>query len=255
MAILAYHNGDAVVSTIAARDALPTRIHGMEVTVLDSIADILTGGGEAGYQWNAVAQQWILIWKTTSDNLTFVTETKLIVAGNVTSDYIPYNGLVWNAFVTDSLDVFVANVYPTLVSNELSLDTNSFDGQFITYTYGYNLIDAAVALAVSNQAAIDQAQTAALSELIRLSTAIPIIETLIVSNDKIVLTYPPVGGLNGVLNTALVKRFDAGGVTEAPVLRDPSDSTGKTFIISVDFAGQWNFDPVVIQYLHIPPAV
>jgi hypothetical protein len=246
MAILITNDGDKTVNTIADRNAIIKRFDGMQVTVLDSIADILTGGGEAGYQWNETHSRWMLIWKSTPDTLTFVVETKLITDGKVTADYVPYNSLVWDAYITDNSNNVIANITPTASLKDILIGSNTYDGLSLTYTYGYNLIYTAVSTATTELQAFA-------NEASRVGGSIPIIESLIVQNDKIVLTYPPKNGVNGILGPATVKHIDAGVMSEAPVTKDNSDATGKTFIVALDYPGQWDFNSVLIQYLYVPP--
>lgn len=145
MAILITNDGDKTVNTIADRDAITQRFEGMKVTVLDSIADILTGGGESCYQWNSAQSKWMLIWKTSKDNLIFTTETKTITNGAVTTDYIPSNGVLWDCYVTNPIGVVVADIsYPTIVGKDVDLGSNVYEGYTLTYTYGYGMIEAAV---------------------------------------------------------------------------------------------------------------
>lgn len=81
-------------------------------------------------------------------------------------------------------------------------------------------------------------------------TARPVLDVLVVSNDKIVLTNAPRNGLQGVMNFATVRHIDADGMSwDVPVTIDVSDITGKTFVLAVPTAGQWNTKSVQVQYL------
>ncbi len=69
MAIIIAKDGDKSVATIGARNALTSRFEGMQVTVLDAIADVQVGGGRAGYIGSVALNDWLLTWKSTLDNL------------------------------------------------------------------------------------------------------------------------------------------------------------------------------------------
>lgn len=144
MAILITNDGDKVVNTIADRDAITQRFDGMNVTVRDSIADVLTGGGEAGYQWNDKFSRWMLIWKTSKDNLNFTNEEKTITNGKVIASYFPSNSIIWNAYVVDAGTLVADIVQPTINGTEIDLGTSQFDGMKLNFSYGYGLIEAAV---------------------------------------------------------------------------------------------------------------
>jgi hypothetical protein len=145
MAILITNDGDKTVNTIADRNLITKRFDGMQVTVLDAIADTLVGGGEACYQWNEMYSRWMLIWKTAKDNLNFITETKIITNGKVTADFLPSNGTIWDCYVTDVNNVLIADVTaPVINGNEIDLAVQDYNGLTMTYTYGYGLIEAAV---------------------------------------------------------------------------------------------------------------
>lgn len=62
MAIIITNAGFKTVATIAERNAITKVFDGMQVTVVDAIADINVGMGEAGYQWSAAQAKWVLIY-------------------------------------------------------------------------------------------------------------------------------------------------------------------------------------------------
>lgn len=141
-----YNDGDRTVANIAARNALATKFEGMVVTVNDAIADILTGGGVAKYQWNATTERWMLIWKETVDNLNFFNDSAVIVNGKVTATYYPSSQIVWNVLIIDSvIGAIVAEfAQPPVSGNEITLGTNDFDGKTLYFTYAYGAIEANV---------------------------------------------------------------------------------------------------------------
>jgi hypothetical protein len=145
MAILITNDGDKVVDTIAQRDLIVNKFDGMNVVVRDSIADVRTGGGEAQYTWNKQTNQWMLTWKTSVDNLNFTTETKTIANGKVTASYFPSNGVIWDGFVTNEFNDVVADISnPIVTAQEIDLGSQVFDGNTLTFTYGYGLIESAI---------------------------------------------------------------------------------------------------------------
>jgi hypothetical protein len=77
------------------------------------------------------------------------------------------------------------------------------------------------------------------------------LESVMVAGNKIVLAFPPKGGINGVLNFGTVRHVDGGVAYDAPVLADGTDATGKTFVVSVDTSGEWDGKIVQVQYVHI----
>jgi hypothetical protein len=150
MAILITNDGDKVVATIAERNAITKKFDGMKVTVNDAIADVLVGGGQAGYEWSESQNKWLLTFKTTTDNLTFITESKVVASGKATATNFPQDGIVWDCFVLDSNNIVVAEFSaPVVNGNEIQLGSNTYDGQTLKFTYGYGAIQAAVNLALA----------------------------------------------------------------------------------------------------------
>lgn len=137
MAIIISYVGNKTVNTLADRNAIERRFDGMQITVLDAIADIKVGIGEAGYQWSEALQKWLLIWKTSKDELTFVQETKVILNGRVAADNYPQNSLVWNCSVRDSNNVIHLEIEPNVALNVIDIATFAFDGYDLHYTYAY----------------------------------------------------------------------------------------------------------------------
>ncbi len=137
MAVLIANSGNKIVDTIADRNALEQRFEGMQVVVRDAIADVIVGIGEAGYQWSESAQKWMLMWKTTRDELIFTTEVKTIVSGQVSADYYPQNSLVWGCSIRDSNNIILGDIEPNVALNVISLGTNAYDGHTLHYTYAH----------------------------------------------------------------------------------------------------------------------
>lgn len=91
------------------------------------------------------------------------------------------------------------------------------------------------------------------AESVRVGGAVFKTESLVVANDKIVLAFAPKDGL--VFNFNTVRHVDGNGVAyDIPVLRDPSDLSGKTYILSPDTTGEFDTKSVLVQYAHIAAA-
>lgn len=150
MAIIISNDGDKVVGTIADRNAITRKFDGMKVTVNDAIADVLVGGGQAGYEWSENQNRWLLTFKTTTDNLTFITESCAISSSKAVATNFPQDGIVWDCFVVDSNNVVIAEFSaPVVNGNEIQLGSSAYDGQSLKFTYGYGSIQAAVNLALA----------------------------------------------------------------------------------------------------------
>ena len=127
MAILIMNDGDKIVNTIAARDAITKKFDGMQVTVKDAIADINVGEGEALYQWSADKSRWILIGKDSKDNLEFKSESATLVGGKVSATEVPQSGLVWDCYVIDSNGIVLADISaPTITVKEINIGTTAY---------------------------------------------------------------------------------------------------------------------------------
>lgn len=77
-------------------------------------------------------------------------------------------------------------------------------------------------------------------------------ETIMIHTDRIKLAHKPLNGIRSILNSATVKYVNAGEVQEADVIIDVYEPSGKTLIVLVDYEGQWNGNPVIVQYLYAP---
>lgn len=141
-----YNDGDKTVATIAARNAIAVKFDGMIVTVNDAIADVLTGGGVAKYQWHAVAERWLLIWKENVDNLTFINDSSVIVDGKATCAYYPSGQVIWNALIINTVIGAIEAEFaqPPVTGTEIDLGTTDFDGKTLYFTYAYGAVEAAV---------------------------------------------------------------------------------------------------------------
>lgn len=159
MAILIANDGDKIVNTIAERDAIIKKFDGMEVTVKDAIADLMVGGGRAGYQWDTGAQVWKLVWKHNKDDLVFVTENLPISNGLVTLTNSPQSALVWDSFVTDAAgNMLVKLSNPTVTGKSVSLGSAEYNGETLWVSYAYGKIQAAVsATAITKVTSTDNA--------------------------------------------------------------------------------------------------
>jgi hypothetical protein len=133
-------------------------------------------------------------------------------------------------------------------------------------------VDAEVTRATDEEARIDAAKLAKasnLSDLVDVSVArtnidvyskgetdaaitaggaTPMNEVVTIASGKVVLTYAPKNGLNGIINFGTVRYTDSNGVSyDAPLV---ATANSKEFNVSTDTAGQWNGYSVLVQYLY-----
>lgn len=145
MAIIIANDGDKIVQTIAERNAIAKKFPGLQVTVIDAIADPQTNGGYAKYEWieDGLNSRWGLVQVDQKASLKFATESHTITLGVVTSDYIPLDGGVWNARIIDSVSgQILADARPVVNNYELDIGTTQYDGQLLEFTYSYGSFSA-----------------------------------------------------------------------------------------------------------------
>lgn len=152
---------------------------------------------------------------------------------------------------------------------ESNADTNAFtDAEqakvgFVSITKARDLdkliqsdelvVDGTLTGATDVQIASAKAVKTYVAESVRVGGVVFKTESLVVANDKIVLAFAPKDGL--VFNFNTVRHVDGNGVAyDIPVLRNPSDLTGKTYILSPDTTGQFDTKSVLVQYAHIAAA-
>lgn len=152
---------------------------------------------------------------------------------------------------------------------ESNADTNAFtDAEqakvgFISITKARDLdkliqsdelvVDGTLANVTDVQIASAQAVKVFVAETVRVGGAVFKTESLVVSNDKILLAFAPKDGL--VFNFNTVRHVDGNGVAyDIPVMRDPSDLSGKTYILSPDLTGEFDTKAVLVQYAHVAGA-
>lgn len=133
-----------IVSSISTRDAITRKFDGMNVTVLDAIADVNVGGGEAGYSWRAATSKWVLTWKENKDGLIFTTESATILNGTVTALHNPQDSIAWDCRILDGANLVVAEVIPNVSGNVISIGSMNYEGMTLSYTYGYGIIQATI---------------------------------------------------------------------------------------------------------------
>lgn len=146
MAILIANDGDKVVATMGARDAISKKFNGMEVTVLDAIADVAVGTGAAGYKWVEAQNKWVLTWKTTKDNLAFTTDVGILANGKITASHPPKNRIVWDCVVLYDNGIIVADVTPDVNGTQIDIGSTDYDGLTLSITYGYGIQEASTAM-------------------------------------------------------------------------------------------------------------
>lgn len=91
MANILYKNADKTVQTIADRNAISPKIDDMEVVVIDAIADVEAGPGEAVYKWSESLNIWIMLANSKDEPLTslsFLNDTLTYVDENGSSTNI-----------------------------------------------------------------------------------------------------------------------------------------------------------------------
>ena len=142
MAIIVSNTGNKTVATIADRNLLFHVFDGMQVTVTDAISDVLVGIGAACYHWSGALDKWVLMWKTSKDELIFTSEAQTIVGGKVSASHYPQNALVWSCHVRDSNGLILSDVEPTVILKVLDVGTTDYDGHSLHYTYAYGNIEA-----------------------------------------------------------------------------------------------------------------
>ena len=150
MAKIKFWNGDRTVSTIAARDAINNKHEGLTVTVTDAIADETVGEGSAVYRWSN--NRWLLLAKTTIDELRFASETKVISNGQVTADNIINDDVLLDVRIIDSNNPEQVIGYPKPIISEdvINLGTTEYDGHLLEYVYGYGTTASQVRHLVEN---------------------------------------------------------------------------------------------------------
>lgn len=145
MAILVANDGDKIVNTIADRDAITSPFPGMQVTVVDAIADIQVGTGTATYQWVPQLNRWRLIAKDSKDDMQFIIEDLTITDGAATLTYAPQSNVVLSALVYSS-DTVLADVRNPGINNKtIDLGTQIYNGLTLSVAYAYGTITAAIA--------------------------------------------------------------------------------------------------------------
>lgn len=174
MAIIITNDGDRIVATLAARDLITTPFDGMRITVADSTGDVFTQGGKATYQWMASTSDWLLVWKENIDGLEFVTESKTIVAGQVTATNIPQSAMVWGCTVQEVISgetVILAEITPSVATNGvITLGTQDFNGKTLVFTYGYGKIQAVVSEILASGGGVTSADLALKADSSSLAT-------------------------------------------------------------------------------------
>lgn len=92
-------------------------------------------------------------------------------------------------------------------------------------------------------------------EAVRLGSVLPKMESLTVAAGKIGLTHAPKSGVDGIMGYGRVSYVDANNVELlADVTLDVTDTSGKTFIVNTDVAGEWDTKSVKVQYWYIAAA-
>lgn len=118
-------------------------------------------------------------------------------------------------------------------------------------------LQTALTAEIANRATDEAAQTTALQAYADAAAIAggsrPWIEHIVMANNRIVLNRAPKNGLNGILNSGLVKFYNSStnAVEEAFVTPYAPDLSGKTFTILIDVDANWsgNGETAIVQYL------
>lgn len=217
---------------LAAEAALGVRVDNVlnntDAVALNSLAEIVTAFQAADNDLNgAITTLAGAAGTDLTTEVTRATAAELVLTTDLASEVTRATG------VEGSLAALTSSVKTTLVA----------------------AINSEVADRIAADANLDATLKAYADEAVRLGGAIPKMESLVVAADKIVLSFAPKGGIAGIVNYATVRYIDANGVAyDAPLVTDATDSTGKTFLVSVDSTGQWDGKSVQVQYSYIAVA-
>ena len=160
MAVTRHTNFDRTVATISERNSILQKVDGMIVVVEDAIADVAAGSGKAVYRWDSTDSTWIMIYKSTYESVSFITEELLISNGKVTASNIPSDGALWDISVVDgNVQIAIIKLESLFVNlAEISLDSNDYNGKKLRFSYAYGSISQQldVALEVASNVSIGE---------------------------------------------------------------------------------------------------
>ena len=142
MAITRYSNFDKTVNTIIDRNNIANKVDGMTVIVLDAIADTNVGSGKAVYRWDSSDNTWILISKTSTETMNFITEEAIVAHSEMSLSYIPVNNQVWSAVLLNA-DVIYAdlNVKDVIIAmGKITNIPSQYNGMKLRVTYAYGTL-------------------------------------------------------------------------------------------------------------------
>lgn len=142
MAITRHSNFDKTVNTINDRNLISNKVNGMMVVVLDAIADPNAGSGKAIYRWESSDASWILVSKSTTETMNFVTEELTIVNGGVQLSYIPVDNTIWNGVILNGSLIYAdLNLNTvTIAAGKITGLTSDVNGMILRVTYAYGTI-------------------------------------------------------------------------------------------------------------------
>jgi len=239
MAIVIANDGDKIVQTIADRNAITKKFPGLQVTVIDAIADPQTNGGFAKYEWieDGLNSRWGLVQVDQKASIKFVTESHTIALGLVTADFIPLDGEVWNARIIDAVTgQILADARPGVDVYQLDIGTTLYDGQLLEFTYSYGSFSAQLDSVFYD---LKDKQTGMTTSVIDLSIASVFTKTIIENTTFSVVDTEA----SGIVDSFVLELTNAGSYTiswPSGVIWDggiaPTLSTG------VDIIGFYTFD-------------
>lgn len=213
------------VATIAERNALT----GLTVGDIVFVADSGDGKWEQ-FKVATVAGGVVTAWVTVMDEDTYLNANS---AGSIKTAY--ESNADTNAFT----DAEQAKVSHLSVTAAIDLDKVIQSDELITDITLAGATDITLASAAAIKAYVDSSSKA--------GGAAFKTESVVVTNDRVVLQFKPKDGM--VLNFGTVRHIDASGIAyDIPVVVDGTDATGKTYILSPDSAGQFDTKSVLVQY-------
>lgn len=213
-----------------------------------------------------------LVNLNTSDTVTVLSDSSAVVPGQWVKygvgsvDGTTGGGTSWVVLISQN-EYLQANskesVKSSLLSNantNVMTDAEKTVLDFIAATQAVNLdtailstnlnTDATFATPVDTQVPSAKAISTFVGNSVRLGGAVNLTESLVVANNRIVLSQVPKNAM--IFNFGTARTFDSNGNTvDCPVYPDTTDASGKTYVLSVDTSGQLNGSSVAIQYQYV----
>ena len=152
MAVTRYSSFDVTVNTIADRNALIRKVNHMTVLVKDAIADPSAGQGKATYRWDASDNTWVMISKSTTETISFITEELTIANNEVQLSNYPSDNQVWGGVILNGT-LIVADLdmsAVTVANGKITGLNNDVNGLILRITYAYGTVAAQIGSAIND---------------------------------------------------------------------------------------------------------